>query len=360
MTTGLPAGVPRLRAVRAVVSTAPLLLIPPGLRRLGPPVAVVAAAAAAWILHDPLIRGLGFAGVLLTAVLLSVAVEVVVLRAVRSVRDGRISRTGRGLYRLPRREHPELHALVAEVADALGARRPGRLYVWAHHDAAAVRVLPWRDELRLGLPYLTEMSRDELTAVIAYELTVLRHLRTWPMGALYRLWRREVRGGRIPPAEVRTAVETMIGEADAAGARVAGRQAMVSALYRGTLITQSFVWFAFRYAWPLVGMKAYPPDLYQGWRWKMREDDFLRRFVRWAGHDERPGNLTDRIAVLGGAVDDVPPVAGPALLSGLPPKTEAALARSYVRRRLPGGHTVRRAVAFRDVPDQVVPPARRR
>ncbi|GAA3447760.1 hypothetical protein Pve01_63220 [Planomonospora venezuelensis] len=57
-------------------------------------------------------------------------------------------------------------------------RRPGRVYAWAHPDSVAVRALPWRDELHLGLPYLTEMSRDELTAAVAHELALLRQLRS--------------------------------------------------------------------------------------------------------------------------------------------------------------------------------------
>ncbi|MBG0829711.1 hypothetical protein HS041_18265 [Planomonospora sp. ID67723] len=347
MSRDFPGGISRIRALRVVVSAGPRLLLPGWLRRLGMPLAAgvtaVAVTVTAVVLFGQALR-IELGGFLLVSVALAAVVSAVLLRSAGS---------GRSLYRLPRDEHADLHDLVAEVADALGVRRPGRVYAWAYHDSVAVRALPRRDELHLGLPYLTEMSRDELKAAVAHELALLRQLRSWPMRALYTLWQRDVRECRTPPAEVRRPVESMIHVADAAGVRVAGLQATVSALYRGTLIAQSFIWFTFRYAWPLTGVKGYPPDLYRGWRWKVRQDELLQRFAQHIGRDARPGDLTDRIAALGGECDNVFPDPGPALLTGLPADVESAFARSYLREQLPGGHTAARAISFGDVPEEV-------
>ncbi|GAA3447759.1 hypothetical protein [Planomonospora venezuelensis] len=99
-------------------------------------------------------------------------------------------------------------------------------------------------------------------------------------------------------------------------------------------------------------MKGYPPDLYRGWRWKVRQDGLLRRFAQHIGRNARPGDMAGRIAALGGECGDVPQDSGPALLAGLPADVESALARSYLRGRLPGASAAR-AVPFGDVPEEV-------
>ncbi|MGV9377517.1 hypothetical protein ACWDRB_16960 [Nonomuraea sp. NPDC003707] len=282
----------------------------------------------------------------------------------------------------------QLHRLIAEVAAELRLRRPVRAYAWAHPDALALRVAPWRDELRLGLPYLTEMERDELRAVVAHELALLA-LRRSPLGnAVHRWWMTDIRRGRPLPAEVEAVLIDMFRRADAAAARVAGVPTTASALLRGSLITNSFTWFAVRYGATAAESHGFPPDLYASWRWKARHDGLLTAFARSVAKDDRAGSTTSRIAALTGetpttvaakiaaytgadaaatgigAVLEQHPAAttdaigvraegaGSAVLAeGLPERVERRLARACMRELL--AHPAVRAVPLREVPDRV-------
>ncbi|WP_344887572.1 hypothetical protein [Nonomuraea antimicrobica] len=281
----------------------------------------------------------------------------------------------------------ELHRLVAEVAAELGVRRPRRVCAWARPDALAVRVAPWRDELRLGLPYLTEMHRDELRAVVAFELALLA-LRRSPLAyALHRWWLTDSWRWRTVPDEVEAAVDGMFRSADAAAARVAGVPGCASALLRGGLITNSFIWFAGWYGGMAVMAGGFSPDLYANWRWKARHDGLLTAFVRTVAQADSSASPTGRIAAVTGeepatvaariaaltAADVAAPMmgvvvgerpaatadgvgvqtadAGSAVLAGgLPEQVETRLARAWTREV----HTrpAARAVPLREVPDR--------
>ncbi|MER7503729.1 hypothetical protein AB0L05_39085 [Nonomuraea pusilla] len=262
----------------------------------------------------------------------------------------------------------ELRRLIAEVAAELRLRRPGRVYAWARPDALALRVAPWRDELRLGLPYLTEMERDELRAVVAHELTLLALRRSPLADALYRWWMADARRGRSSPAGVESVVSGMFRSADAAGARVTGVPATASALLRGTLISNSFTWFAVRYGAMAAASHGFPPDLYAGWRWKARHDGLLTAFARSVAEDDRPGSAPTRIAALTGRAPaavaaEIAACRGDgvgvraegagsaALAAGLPEKDERRLARACMRELL--GRPAARSVPLPEVPDQV-------
>ncbi|MEV6865945.1 M48 family metallopeptidase [Streptosporangium subroseum] len=325
-----------------IISRRPGLLFPAWLRRPGVPVLAGAGVVAIAVFLDRLVLHIGLNGFLLVPLALIAVTVVVVFRSAESDQH---------LHRLSKEEHSELHELVSEVADALAVRRPRRIWAWARPDSVAVRPIPGRSELWLGLPYLTEMSPDELKAVIAHELTLLEQRRSWLVDASYALWRAEVERRGTMPADVAAIAISVLRTADEAGARLMGTQITVSALRRGALITNSFTWFAVRYAWPLVTMRGYPADLYKGWRWKVHDDGFLERFVRSVAEDGRPGSMAARIVALGSGLDGALPVAERVLPVRLPEEIEARLARSYLRKMLPAQYTAARAMPFRDVPE---------
>jgi hypothetical protein len=344
MIGNLPGGVSGVRALRVIILRRPGLLFPAWLRRSGVPVLAGAGVVAIATFLDRLVLHIGLNGFLLVPLALIVVTVVVVLRS---------AEPDQHLHRLSKEEHSELHELVSEVADALAVRRPRRIWAWAQPDSVAVRPIPGRSELWLGLPYLTEMSPDELKAVIAHELTLLEQRRSWLVDASYTLWRAEIERCGTMPADVVAIAMSALRTADKAGARLVGAQIAASALLRGALITNSFTWFAVRYAWPLVIVRGYPADLYKGWRWKVHDDGLLERFVRSVAEDQRPGNMTARITALGSGPDGAPPVAERVLPVRLPEEIETRLARSYLRKALPAQYTAARTVPFHDVPEEV-------
>lgn len=241
---------------------------------------------------------------------------------------------------LHRRDHPDLHTMVAEVAKAMGIRRPRRILAWKDAESMAVRGPLWGYDLWLGLPYLTELGHEELRAVVAYELTLLKMSRSPLRSPPIALWRREVARGRSPAPELTDMMIALSEQADAAAVRLAGPEITASALKRGVLITHSFVWFAVRYTYPLAASHAFPPDLYAGWRWKVREDDLLERI---------PNSTAERLTALGLPADPELPAVESFLPDGLPEEVEVRLAHEYVRGLFPCS----RAMRFDQVPSSV-------
>ncbi|RVX45487.1 hypothetical protein EDD27_8291 [Nonomuraea polychroma] len=324
----------------------PLLLVPEWARRWLVPAAAGIAVAAVMALLVP-------------AVLPAVAAGLVAAGVATALQMADPDES-----RLPL-ANEELHRLIAEVAAELGLRRPGRVCAWARPDSLAVRVTPWRDELRLGLPFLTEMRRDELRAVVAYELTLLALRRSLLTDALHTWWMTDLPRGRPVPPEVEDVLIGMFRSADAAAARVAGVPASTSALLRGALISNSFTWFAVRYGGPAAELHGFPTDLYAGWRWKGRHDGLLTAFARSVAEDDRPGSTPMRIAALTGetptdvaakiAADGIGTRAGSAgsavLPEGLPEEDERRLARAFMRELL--ARPAARGVPLREVPDRL-------
>ncbi|GLW98876.1 hypothetical protein [Microtetraspora sp. NBRC 16547] len=338
----LPEGSSKIRVLRGVVSRRPGLLVPASLRRVTGPILAGAAAVAIAAILDHAVLHVGFNAFLLGPIALIAGTVAVVLSA---------SQPDQHLHHLTAEDHAELYDLVHDVADALAVRRPRRISVWAHPDSVAVRPLPWRSELWLGLPYLTEMSSDELRAVIAYELTLLKLRRSCLVNAALSFLHEEVpRGGGLP-VEVEMLAMAAIKEADAAAVRIAGERVTTAALWRGGLISYSFTWFAVRYAWPMAGLRWYPSDLYVGWRWKVHHDDLHGRFIRHLLEDERPFGMKARVTVIGGEQGEVLPVVVGVLPTGLPKEIEARLARAYLREEFPAQYV--KSVAFATLPDTI-------
>jgi hypothetical protein len=84
-------------------------------------------------------------------------------------------------------EAPALHALVTEVASAVGAGRPHSLVVDTLYATSLVPVgYRGRAALVLGLPQWTALDDDERIAVLAHELACVEPARS-PAGILVRL-----------------------------------------------------------------------------------------------------------------------------------------------------------------------------
>ncbi|MGI5489560.1 hypothetical protein [Microtetraspora malaysiensis] len=337
-----PEGSSKVRVLRGIVSRRPGLLVSAALRRVTGPMLAGAAAVAIAAILDHAVLHVGFNAFLLGPIALIAGTVAVVLGA---------SQPDQHLHHLTTEDHAELYALVHDVADALAVRRPRRISVWAQPDSVAVRPLPWRSELWLGLPFLTEMSSDELRTVIAHELTLLKLRRSCLVNAALSFLHEEApRGGGLP-VEIEMLAVAAIKEADAAAVSIAGERVTTAALRRGGLISCSFTWFAVRYAWPMAGLRWYPSDLYVGWRWKVHHDDLHGRFVRHLLGDERPFSMKARITVIGGEQREALPVAAGVLPTGLPEEIEARLARAYLREALPAQYL--KSVAFANLPDTI-------
>ncbi|WP_433217598.1 hypothetical protein [Microtetraspora malaysiensis] len=337
-----PEGSSKVRVLRGIVSSRPGLLVSASMRRVTGPMLAAAAAVAIAAILDHAVLHVGFNAFLLGPIALIAGTVAVVLS---------VSQPGQHLHHLTAEDHAELYDLVHDVADALAVRRPRRVSVWAQPDSAAVRPLPWRSELWLGLPYLTEMSSDELRAVIAHELTLLKLRRSCLVDAALSFLREEApRGGGLP-VEVEMLAVAAIKEADAAAASIAGVRVTTASFRRGGLISYSFTWFAIRYAWPMAGLRWYPSDLYVGWRWKVHHDDLHGRFVRHLLGDERPFSMKARITAVGGEQEEALPIAVGVLPNGLPKEIENRLARAYLREALPAQYL--KSVAFANLPDTI-------
>ena len=349
----LPGGMPPVRAVRLILTHRPWALIPAWLARC-PVVAGLAVGLGVWLL-DHAVLHLGLTAFLIIPLALLVAATEFFISSAGAPGQ---------LHPIGPQDQPGLHALVAEVAEQLGVRRPVRIWLWAWPDSIVKRPTPWRTELWLGLPYATEMTVDELRAVVAYELTLAEQRRSWLVGALYEVWGHHlawIRSGKEVPEpfmmEIGDVVEAVIREADRAGVRVAGPEVMGSALLRGAMITGSFTWFATRYVGPLVERRRFATDLYAGWRWKLRSDRLLDRgwprFRPFVLEDPRPAcSWTNRLSAVGGSMDTPPQPAQQVLLSGMPEAVEGRFSR-YVARALAGRHVAARATRFHDVPPDV-------
>lgn len=374
----LPGGMTSAHAVRLILSRRPRALLPGWLARWdggGPVLVGLAVGLVVWLL-DRLVLRLGLTPFLIVPFALLIAAAVFFI--------GSADTSSPQLHPLRPHDQPGLYAMVAAVAEQLGVRRPARIWLWAMPNSIVQRPVPWRTELWLGLPYATEMTVDELRAVVAHGLTLAQRRRSWLVDALYQLWSdgiAQIRpGGQTSSSdteapevflvEIGAVVQALLQEADQAGVRVAGRELMASALLRGATITGLFPWFAARYVWPLVERRSFAPDLYAGWRWKLRSDGLLdrswRRFRPFVLEDPRPAcSMSDRISALGGQAENLetpPQPARQVLLSGAPEAVEERFSRWYVTQALPRGHRPEaawawalrfHAIRFRDVAPEV-------
>jgi hypothetical protein len=91
--------------------------------------------------------------------------------------------TGR---RVTRRNQPALFDLVEAVAQRLGTPMPQRVWLtW--NGGVETGAWPWRD-LLVGQALVECLSAGQLSAVIAHELTILSHSRSWLTRRLHDAW----------------------------------------------------------------------------------------------------------------------------------------------------------------------------
>ena len=211
-------------------------------------------------------------------------------------------RRDNGLHVEPGAE-PDLWALVAETADALGAPLPQRLALDASPNASFRHTgRTRRTELRLGVPLLVTLDRATLRAVVAHELahaTQLNHrsgfgdpglverlvqtrqrvvaqlslrrrpgsTRTNSLAARF-LWDTQPLARALETDADRAAVAVVGAETLAAALRAADRADAALALYRGFVVE------------PMLAGGRRPPSVLAG-------------FTRWAGHVDEA--VLDRI-----------------------------------------------------------------
>ncbi|WP_182906862.1 hypothetical protein [Microbispora sp. H13382] len=303
-----------------------------------PVLAGLVAGVAAWL------HGHREQAPMVVAGIVMIAVRVIPFVWPRRVRQTHVAR---------RADHPELHAMVDEVAGTLGVRRPSRVCFAAIAESGARRLGPRRTELWIGLPYAMGFDRAELRGVVAFELALLDACRTWSLAALLELWESKPIRKDAVRAEVAAVVSALVLWADEAGCLVSDRRTIATALLRSALLSQSLDWFAGRYATDLPRYGLFAVDLYQGWRWKVFEDDLPARLMpRYRELSLATGFILDRIAELGVApYEPLRPAEDP-MVRALHPAVEERFARWLLRHHI-AGQTVHWSVNFADMPFSV-------
>ncbi len=363
----LPGGMTRRRVVWLVLAHRPRVFIPVWLRdgrwpplpavrgvwhwRLVPgwlnngavPVAAgVIAGAVAWS------QGYREQAPMVIVGIVTVAVRVIPFAWPRRARHRHLAR---------RADHPELHAMVDEVAGTLGVRRPSRVCFVPIAESGATPLGPRRTELWIGLPYAMGFDRAELRGVIAFELALREAGRRWPVRALMELWTSGPIKKDAVRMEIAAVVRALLVQADEAGCRVSDRRAMAAALLRGALLGHSLDWFLGRYVTCLPGFGLFAVDLYQGWRWKVYEDDLLARLTPryrelYAADPAGHGFMIDRIAALGVTPGGPPRPAADPIVRSLHPAVEDRFAR-WLLSSSTAGQMVHWYVNFAEMPFSV-------
>lgn len=213
-------------------------------------------------------------------------------------------------------EEPELWALVAETAEALGAPLPHRLSFDASPNASFRHTgRTRRTELRLGVPLLLTLDRPTLGAVVAHELAHATQLNQrsgfGDAGLLERLvitrqrvvaqlsMRRRPWAGRADGLVARflwdtqplaRALET---DADRAAVAVVGAPALAEALRAADRADAALALYRGFVVEPLLVGGLRPPGVVDGFtRWAAHVDDrVLDRIAGW--HDADPESHYD-------------------------------------------------------------------
>ncbi len=318
-------------------------LLPGWLKNAALPVtAGVVAGAVAWS------HGYREQAPIVIAGIVMVAVRVIPFAWPRRARHRHLAR---------RADYPELHAMVDEVAGTLGVRRPSRVCFAPIAESGATPLGPRRTELWIGLPYAMGFDRAELRGVIAFELALLEACRRWPVRALIELWASGPKKKDAVRTEIAAAVSALLVQADEESCRVSDRRTVATALLRGALLGHSLGWFLGRYAADLPSYGLFAVDLYQGWRWKVYEDDLPARLMPryrelYAADPAGHGFVIDRIAALGVTPEDPPRPAEDAIVGALHPAVEDRFARRLLS-HYTAGRTVHWYVNFAEMPFSV-------
>ncbi|GAA3199379.1 M48 family metallopeptidase [Actinocorallia longicatena] len=205
---------------------------------------------------------------------------------------------------------PDLWMLVQDTAARLGVPAPRRIEIYPVPEVAAA---PGR--LLLGLPYVLDLPADELAAVIAHELVHLH--------------------ANVPAA-------------DALVAQVVSPESVAAALVHGSYLSLTFERFVLQYVSPLAAEGWYPVDLWDAWRWTLRQD-----------RDRFPlPELAGRVTALLGSPALPPPAPGvrPVPLRPLGVEVEAAFAK-LLAERLTAARTASPAPSGHLIPFGSVPVA---
>ncbi|MFF9275143.1 M48 family metalloprotease [Streptomyces griseosporeus] len=316
----------------------------PSARRTWPLTAAVLAVA--WL--PEWVLGAAF----LTAALLLRVDWLVVIPALALLRGPVLAAFGR--RPLPGRalrpaDEPELAALVRDVADRVGLRRP--LLVRVVPDVQA-SLGPARVDgtpsyvLLLGLPLLRTLTEAELASVVAHELAHEQQARargTAVLGFARELLAERLAGYLRPLAPLAApllrASQPLVWRAelaaDAQAARIAGGTATVDALRRTAVLHAVYDGLGETWWSALAEEDAFPEDFYDALDAALADPHVVARAARTAAADD----AVDPHASAGHppfarrieALADAPEAAGTYGTAPLPLRTGAALARWCVR-----------------------------
>ncbi|MGI8330748.1 hypothetical protein ACRYCC_12345 [Actinomadura scrupuli] len=141
-------------------------------------------------------------------------------------------------YRVGPDSQPELWRFIRDTADRLGVAAPDvvELYPVPEVELAG----SGQSRLLVGLPYVLGLDADGLADVIGHELT-------------YQQSRRGGVVNRLP-------------------ARGVCPESVASALLQAAHVAVSFERFVLQYTGPLANAGYYPVDLWDGWRWTLRQE----------------------------------------------------------------------------------------
>ncbi|GHF85470.1 M48 family metalloprotease [Streptomyces griseosporeus] len=246
-------------------------------------------------------------------------------------------------------DEPELAALVRDVADRVGLRRP--LLVRVVPDVQA-SLGPARVDgtpsyvLLLGLPLLRTLTEAELASVVAHELAHEQQARargTALLGFARELLAERLAGFLRPLAPLAApllrASQPLVWRAelaaDAQAARIAGGKAAMDALRRTAVLHAVYEGLGEAWWSALAEEDAFPEDFYDALDAALADPHVVARAARTAAADD----AVDPYASAGHppfarrieALADAPEAAGTYGTAPLPLRTSAALARWCVR-----------------------------
>ncbi|MCZ7414380.1 M48 family metallopeptidase [Streptomyces sp. WMMC897] len=242
-----------------------------------------------------------------------------ILRALLTA--GRAPKPRKGTVRVGRKESPELWETVTELAEAVGAPVPTEIRLTLDVNASVsedtrsgLRVAGRRMEI--GVPLLAGLRADEVRAVLCHELGHYARRHTRFAATVYRgsAALHAARAG-IADAAVRNPVVAMYSglhfrvlgayawlydavslavrrrqefEADAAAARVAGPEAMASALTSVHVVGAAWADFRERFLDPMAGRGRTPDDPMRAFAAMLTDTEYGEALEEWRREQPEP------------------------------------------------------------------------
>jgi hypothetical protein len=178
---------------------------------------------------------------------------------------------------------PGLQALVRDVAAAIGAPVPDRVWLTGAPVIAANAYGPGRTELRIGLPLVRCLPVLEVRALLGHELSLLSEPHPWTVVKAHALWKsnmdRASIGRRVPRGA--DAVAAFVADperrADHAAEVAAGRVAAVRAVVDADVALNGHELF--------VAIGATPPQRWW-YAWRTVIEDMDDGWCRYLAHGE--------------------------------------------------------------------------